>query len=233
MGNGVAVAFSNVGLSRGSRQLANGLNLTISKGQAVAVVGRSGCGKTTLLLTIAGLIPCSGRREVDGDVGLVLQSHAIFPWMSVAENLAFGLLDRPREERQALVSQLLERTGLTKAAHRYPHQLSGGEQQRVAVARSIAVDPSILLLDEPFGALDAVTRESMQQWFLDLRAERPGMTSVLVTHSIDEALLLSDRIFVLRDGALSSDHLVHPLERSSSSDDGVAARLAFKKALAD
>lgn len=190
---------------RGKKAVLRGLTFEVAAGETVSLLGRSGCGKSTLLLAIAGVLPCMGRRAISGQVGIVFQSYAVFPWLTVRRNLGFGLASLSSRERRARVDGLLDRIGLREEAERYPHELSGGQQQRVAIARALAVDPRILLLDEPFGALDAVTREQMQEWFVELRAEHIALTIVLVTHSIDEALALSHRVAVMRDGVIAEE----------------------------
>jgi sulfonate transport system ATP-binding protein len=181
-------------------------NLVVKEGEIVAVVGGSGCGKSTLLRLAAGLDRASrGRIRLDGEtieaphaeVGLVFQEPRLLPWLSVAQNIGFGLSDRPREEREHIVREVLERVGLSDYASRWPRELSGGQAQRVAIARALAPKPKVLLLDEPFSALDAFTRASLQEHLLDLwEAFRP--TLVLVTHDVEEAAFLADRVLVMR-----------------------------------
>jgi sulfonate transport system ATP-binding protein len=181
-------------------------NLGVKEGEIVAVVGGSGCGKSTLLRLAAGLDRTSrGRIRLDGEtieaphpeVGLVFQEPRLLPWLTVAQNIGFGLSDRPRQERERLVREVLERVGLADYAARWPRELSGGQAQRVAIARALAPRPKVLLLDEPFSALDAFTRASLQEHLLDLwEAFRP--TLVLVTHDVEEAAFLADRVLVMR-----------------------------------
>jgi sulfonate transport system ATP-binding protein len=181
-------------------------NLRVKEGEIVAVVGGSGCGKSTLLRLAAGLDQTTrGRIRLEGEtiasphpaVGLVFQEPRLLPWLTVAQNVGFGLSDRPREEREQLVRDVLERVGLPEYADRWPRELSGGQAQRVAIARALAPKPKVLLLDEPFSALDAFTRASLQEHLLDLwRAFRP--TLVLVTHDVEEAAFLADRVLVMR-----------------------------------
>jgi sulfonate transport system ATP-binding protein len=181
-------------------------NLGVQEGEIVAVVGGSGCGKSTLLRLAAGLDRTSrGRIRLDGEtieaphaaVGLVFQEPRLLPWLTVAQNIGFGLSDRPREERERRVAEVLERVGLADYASRWPRELSGGQAQRVAIARALAPRPKVLLLDEPFSALDAFTRASLQEHLLDLwEAFRP--TLILVTHDVEEAAFLADRVLVMR-----------------------------------
>ena len=183
------------------------LSLTIRDNEFVTLVGRSGCGKTTLLNVIAGLVaPTRGEVLVDGQrvtgpgggKGMVFQQHALFPWLTALGNVEFGCKSRgvPPRERRAAATQLIELVGLRGFEDKYPVELSGGMQQRVALARALALDPEILLMDEPFGALDELTRIEMQDELLRVWSSRKK-TVVFVTHSISEALVLSDRVVVL------------------------------------
>jgi NitT/TauT family transport system ATP-binding protein len=183
------------------------INLRIEEGEFVCLLGPSGCGKSTLLKIIAGLIPAtSGRITINGqpvsgpgpERAVVFQDYALFPWMTVRDNVEFGLEARrlPVAERREVSSRLLKVVGLSDFAERFPHQLSGGMKQRVSIARALAVDPSLLLMDEPFGALDAQTRQLLQDELLRIWREY-RKTVVFVTHSIEEAIYLSDRIVVM------------------------------------
>ncbi|XGV95294.1 MAG: ABC transporter ATP-binding protein [Leptolyngbya sp. BL-A-14] len=183
------------------------INLYLQPREFVCIVGASGCGKSTLLNIIAGLIaPCSGRVLVDGeavpgpgaDRGMVFQSYTLYPWLTVAGNIAFGLKLRrlPRAEIKQRVSYYLDVVGLTKFAKAYPKQLSGGMKQRVAIARALANEPEVLLMDEPFGALDAQTKEQMQKFMLELW-EQTHTTILMITHDLEEAVFLAQRIYVM------------------------------------
>jgi NitT/TauT family transport system ATP-binding protein len=183
------------------------INLQIAEGEFVCLLGPSGCGKSTLLKIIAGLIPAtSGRITINGkpvsgpgpERAVVFQDYALFPWMTVRDNVEFGLEARnlPVAERREVSRRLLKVVGLSDFAERFPHQLSGGMKQRVSIARALAVDPSLLLMDEPFGALDAQTRQLLQDELLRIWREY-RKTVVFVTHSIEEAIYLSDRIVVM------------------------------------
>ena len=183
------------------------INLRIEEGEFVCLLGPSGCGKSTLLKIIAGLIPAtSGRITINGkpvsgpgpERAVVFQDYALFPWMTVRDNVEFGLEARrlPLAQRREVSSRLLKVVGLSDFAERFPHQLSGGMKQRVSIARALAVDPSLLLMDEPFGALDAQTRHLLQDELLRVWREY-RKTVVFVTHSIEEAIYLSDRIVVM------------------------------------
>ena len=201
-------------------QVLEAVDLQVAEGEFVCLLGPSGCGKSTLLNAAAGFVqPSTGTvtfagRTVTGpspERGMVFQEYALFPWMSVADNVAFGL--RARGESEAVVRErvdgLLRMLRLTEFAQRWPRDLSGGMRQRVAIARVLALDPPCLLMDEPFGALDALTRRSLQEELLQIWAAL-RKTVVFVTHSIEEAILLADRIVVMthRPGSVKRDCLV-------------------------
>ena len=183
-----------------------GASLSVAPGEIVAIVGGSGCGKSTMLRAIAGLDrPSRGRVVLDGmavtapheKIGIVFQEPRLLPWLTVAGNVAFGIEHLPRPERAARVTAALARVGLADKADAWPRELSGGQAQRVAIARALVPRPEVLLLDEPFSALDAFTRADLQDHLLALWADsRP--TLVLVTHDVDEAIALADRIVVMR-----------------------------------
>jgi NitT/TauT family transport system ATP-binding protein len=200
-------------------------NLAIPDNDFVTIIGPSGCGKSTLLRLVAGLDqPTTGRILLNGvpvsqpgpDRGMVFQSYTLFPWLTVADNIAFGLREKgmPAHKRTAVVQEWLARIGLASFAHHYPKQLSGGMQQRTAIARALANDPAILLLDEPFGALDNQTRALMQELLLGIW-ERERKTVLFVTHDIEEAIFLASRVVVMtaRPGRIKADvtiDLPHP-----------------------
>ncbi len=183
-----------------------GVSLSVPHGEIVAVVGGSGCGKSTMLRAIAGLdTPSRGRVVLDGAVvtaphekiGVIFQEPRLLPWLTVAGNVAFGIDHLPAAERGARVATALARVGLADKADAWPRELSGGQAQRVAIARALVPGPEVLLLDEPFSALDAFTRADLQDHLLDLWADsRP--TLILVTHDVDEAIALADRILIMR-----------------------------------
>ncbi len=183
------------------------VNFSVDSGEICAIIGPSGCGKSTLLLILAGLIePTEGKVTVNGkvvrqpqkDVSLILQDYGLFPWKTVYENIALGLRLRkvPKSKERVVISSLINRLGLQGFEKHFPKQLSGGMRQRVAIARALAIEPNILLMDEPFSSLDALAREKMQNFLLDLWNEAE-MTIVLVTHSIEEAVFLGRKIVVL------------------------------------
>jgi NitT/TauT family transport system ATP-binding protein len=196
------------------------IDLDIPQGQFVCLLGPSGCGKSTLLNAVAGFAPpSSGSITADGQLvtgpgperGMVFQEYALFPWMTVADNVAFGLEIKgmPKAEISAVVDQLLAMLSLTDFRNRYPKDLSGGMRQRVAIARVLALDSPIMLMDEPFGALDALTRRNLQDELLRIWAELKK-TIIFVTHSIEEAIYLADRIVVMtyRPGTVKRDLMV-------------------------
>ncbi len=183
------------------------VNFAVGESEFVCLVGPSGCGKTTLFRIIAGLADATdgtvllGDTPVTGpttDMGVVFQEYHLFPWLTVEENVSFGLerSDRPAAERERRIDEMLRLVGLTEFRDSYPKSLSGGMKQRVAIARSLAVDPGLLLMDEPFGAVDAQTREMLQRELLDVW-QSTGKTVLFVTHDVAEAVTLADRIVVM------------------------------------
>jgi len=200
----------------------------IRLGEIVAIIGGSGCGKSTLLRAIAGLDRATtGTVTLDNEtiaaphakIGIIFQEPRLLPWLSVADNIGFGLADLPAAARREKVGRALERVGLADKADAWPRELSGGQAQRVAIARALVPQPEVLLLDEPFSALDAFTRRDLQDHLLDLWADtRP--TLVLVTHDVDEAVVLADRVLVMRPrpGRLFDQidiNLARPRDRNS------------------
>ena len=198
-------------------------NLTVKKGEFVCLIGASGCGKSTLLRIVAGFeAPTAGQALMWGkpiagpapDRGMVFQDYGLFPWLTVRENIGFGPSSRgrPKAEVRETVERFIALIGLTRFADAYPHQLSGGMKQRVAIARVLANDAEVVLMDEPFGALDAMTRERLQDELLELW-QRTGLTVLFVTHSIEEAIFLSDRVVVMEPGPgrIASAHQVELL----------------------
>jgi sulfate transport system ATP-binding protein len=211
------INLSNITKRFGAAAALHGVDLQIEKGEFVALLGPSGSGKTTLLRIIAGLeFEDEGTVEFDGEdvtslpvadrqVGFVFQHYALFRHMSVADNIAFGLSvarrRRPMAERRARVEELLSLVQLEGLGNRHPTQLSGGQRQRVALARALAIEPRLLLLDEPFGALDAKVRKDLRRALRELHV-RMGLTSIFVTHDQEEALELADRVVVMNKGKI-------------------------------
>jgi NitT/TauT family transport system ATP-binding protein len=204
-----AIAFEGVRLEFGGKCVVDGLSFTVAPGEFACVVGPSGCGKTTLLRLVTGLLsPTRGEVQRFGspvagpsrDVAIVFQDYgrALLPWRTAAGNiaLAFEAMGTPREERTTRVTALLDKVGLAGHGDKYPAQLSGGMQQRVQIARCLAQEPRVLLMDEPFGALDALTRQALQDEIAGLVGES-GATALFVTHDLDEAIYLGDRVFAL------------------------------------
>jgi sulfonate transport system ATP-binding protein len=214
------------------------VNVEVKPGELLAIVGGSGCGKSTLLRAVSGLdTPSHGRVVLDGvtitspqeKIGIIFQEPRLLPWLTVAQNVGFGLDNRPRAERRSRVAEALARVGLTEKANVWPRELSGGQAQRVAIARALVPRPEVLLLDEPFSALDAFTRTDLQDHLLDLWSDlRP--TLVLVTHDVEEAIVLADRILVMkpRPGRISDEieaDLPRPRDRQSAAFDFAKRRV--------
>jgi sulfonate transport system ATP-binding protein len=216
-------------LPTGSVQALANIQLDVEAGRFISIIGASGCGKSTLLRIIAGLeTGYDGRVSLGGqaisgpglDRGVIFQEHRLLPWLTVEANVAFGLKALPKEEIRQRVREHLELVGLSAFATAYPHQLSGGMAQRVAIARALVNKPQVLLLDEPFGALDAMTKIQMQQEVLRIW-ELERTTMILVTHDIDEAIFLGDEVVVMsaRPGTIKQVlpvRLPRPRDRSSS-----------------
>jgi sulfonate transport system ATP-binding protein len=217
----------------------SGLSLAIEPGRVLAIVGGSGCGKSTLLRLAAGLDrPSGGEIWLDGlrvegpreEIGLVFQEPRLLPWLTVRDNVGFGLEGRAEDERRALTDRALDRVGLLDKASAWPRQLSGGQAQRVALARAVVMRPKALLLDEPFSALDAITRADLQDHLIELWEDgRP--TVALVTHDVEEAVYLADEVAVMaaRPGRIEEIvpvDLPRPRLRRSEALDAVARRVA-------
>ena len=212
---GAPVSLTSLNRHFGAVRALDGLTVDVAPGELVALLGPSGCGKTTALRILAGFETAdSGTVTVDGkeishipasrrDMGMVFQSYSLFPNMSALDNVGFGLRLRKKSgaERKRRAGELLEMVGLAKQAGQYPHQLSGGQQQRVALARALAIEPRVLLLDEPLSALDAKVRLQLREQIRALQ-QRLGTTTLFVTHDQEEALSMSDRVGVMKDGKL-------------------------------
>ena len=217
------------------------IDATIERGAFVCLIGASGCGKSTLLRIVAGFEePTTGEVLVEGkpvtapgsDRGMVFQDYALFPWMTVRQNIGFGPRQRqlPRQEIDDIADEFVKLVGLERSANRYPSQLSGGMKQRVAIARVLANNANILLMDEPFGTLDALTREQLQRELMQIWA-RTRVTIIFVTHSVEEAALLADRVLVMSagPGRIEGDikiELPRPRDVSSPGFNGVRRELA-------
>lgn len=204
------------------------LNLTVEPGEFVSIIGHSGCGKSTLLRIIAGLESYQGGQillggsvitEPDTTRGMIFQDHRLLPWLTVYDNMAFGYYDLEGKEKQKRIMEHIELVGLKGYENAYPGQLSGGMSQRASIARALLHNPQVLLLDEPFGALDALTRIQMQKEMLRIWQEEKT-TMILVTHDVDEAIYLSDRIIILDNkpahvGTVLKCELGRPRRRTS------------------
>jgi len=216
--------------SRGGKvsEVLRDIRLTIDEGEFVSIIGHSGCGKSTLLNLVAGLTPVSSgavlleNREVNApgpDRAVVFQNHSLLPWLSVYDNVALAVTKvfrgrKSKAERHAWIMENLDLVQMAHAADKRPGEISGGMKQRVGIARALAMEPKILLLDEPFGALDALTRAHLQDQMMDIHA-RLGNTMIMITHDVDEAVLLSDRIVMMTNGpaATIGEVLTVPLPR--------------------
>ena len=215
----IAVNFQHVSVSFGDNEILKDFSLEVQKGECLTIIGTSGCGKTTMLRLVNGLLlPSSGTVEVNGqdvgtsdliklrrDIGYAIQNVGLFPHMTVRQNIAYvpSLSKRwNRQEENRQIQRLLTVVGLDAAmADRYPSELSGGQKQRVGIARALAANPSILLMDEPFGAVDSITRRGLQKELKNLHKSL-GLTILFVTHDIREALRLGDRVLVMKEGKI-------------------------------
>ena len=198
------VEARNLTVRYAEREVIHDLTLSVDPGEFVAIVGKSGCGKSTLLNALAGFIEKQGEARVTANFGMIFQDYAAFPWLTVRKNILFGIDHKASAaDKESVLSSLLEMTGLVAEVDKYPAELSGGQVQRVALARALVRNPEVLLMDEPFGALDLFTREKMQTWLLDIW-EKQKQAIVFVTHSIEEAIFLADRVIVLAEGSIAA-----------------------------
>ena len=210
----------------GGQRVLEGITFGVDRHELLCVVGQSGCGKTTLLRIMAGLLRAdAGAVLIDGEpitspsekIAMVFQHFGLLPWRTVRANIEYGLRNRDVRDPER-VDRMIETIGLRGAESRFPHQLSGGMQQRVGLARALAVQPEVLLMDEPFGALDAITREQLQEELLGIWERDTDITGVFITHDVDEAILLGDRILVLAAGG-ASQIIDVPLPRPRTAQD--------------
>lgn len=192
------IKVDNVSISYGKYRALNKISFECRDGEFISIVGRSGSGKTTFLNALAGFVPYEGYIKMPKSIGYVFQQFALFPWMTVEKNIAFGLGYMSRLECKKRVDEMLKQVDMIDFKKRYPNQLSGGQVQRVALARSLAPNPDVLLMDEPYGSLDHHTRDKMQDWLLSIWKES-RKTILFVTHYVEEAIYLSDRIIIIRD----------------------------------
>jgi NitT/TauT family transport system ATP-binding protein len=221
----------------GEIEALRGASLAIAPGEFICLIGASGCGKSTLLRIIGGFETASdgavlmAGKPVAGpgpDRGMVFQDYGLFPWLTVRQNIGFGPAARglPRKQVTEVAEHFVQMVGLARFADAFPHQLSGGMKQRVSIARVLANDARVVLMDEPFGALDAMTRERLQQELLELW-ERTGLTVIFVTHAIEEAILLADRVVVMSPGPgriVEDHHVTLPRPRDVAAADFNAVR---------
>ncbi|MEO1621076.1 MAG: ABC transporter ATP-binding protein [Cyanobacteria bacterium J06632_3] len=226
--------------AKGTITALKNVNLHVEEGEFVCVVGASGCGKSTLLRLVAGLeTPTSGILEVDDSPitgpsatrGMVFQDYTLYPWMTVQKNVEFGLKLQGVEPkvRREWASYFLEMVGLSQSAQSLPNQLSGGMKQRVAIARALTSQPKILLMDEPFGALDVQTKETMQQFMLDLW-ERTGTSILMITHDVEESIILANRVYVMsaNPGRIQTEINIELSDRSPSIKTSATFRQYYK-----
>jgi len=237
------IRIAGVSKSYGDKPVLGNVELEVERGEFLVILGASGCGKSTLLNLVSGFVqPNTGHIHVNDkevtDVtpacGMVFQQYALFPWKTVQENVEFGLKMRhvPRAKRAEIAKHFIEMVGLRGVADSYPHALSGGMKQRVSIARVLANDPDVMLLDEPFAALDAMTRQVLQEQLVSIY-EKSGKTILFITHSIDEALMLSTRMVVMGDkpGRIVQD-IRNDLPHPRSADVQLSARyLELKKSI--
>jgi nitrate/nitrite transport system ATP-binding protein len=236
------LSVEGVDMAFGASTILTGIDLAVRKGEFVSLIGHSGCGKSTLLNLVAGLLrPSAGTillagKHVDGpgpDRGVVFQNHSLLPWLTCFGNVHLAVervFKESKAQLKARTHAALELVGLQQAQDKYPQQISGGMKQRVGIARALAMEPKVLLLDEPFGALDALTRATLQDELLRIVA-RTGSTVVMVTHDVDEAVLLSDRVVMMtngpaaRIGEVLEVALPRPRERLTLASDPYYVRL--------
>lgn len=222
----VAAELKSVSLRYGDNQVLDGLDMTVAAGEIVALIGRSGCGKSTTLRVLAGLADDhQGEHRVSGPPAVAFQEPRLFPWRTVAQNVGYGLtrakVDKETTRRRA--SETLEEVGLSDKADAWPLTLSGGQAQRVSLARALVAEPDLLLLDEPFGALDALTRRSMHELLLKLwEAHHFGI--LLVTHDVQEAVAIADRVVVLDGGSISHQVVVDVPRPRAAGDSELATK---------
>lgn len=229
------IKLENIAKSFGENKILKNINLTVEKGDFVTVIGRSGCGKTTMLKTMNGLIsPDSGNVLIDGknitqkniydirrSMGYVIQNKGLFPHMTIEKNITYVptiCKSKTKQERASLAEELIQMVGLDKKMlSRYPDELSGGQQQRVGIARALAADPKIILMDEPFSSLDEITRKAMQDVILDIH-KKLGLTIIFITHDISEAIKIGNKVVVMDEGEIQQVGTPHMIKENPSTD---------------
>lgn len=229
--SGTEITLQHISKVYGSRTVLHDLDLTLDTGECTVILGKSGCGKTTLLRLVAGLEePTSGilERPKDLKLGMMFQEARLFPWLTCRQNIALGL---PKWADPKEIDHWLQLVQLTEAADQYPHQLSGGMQQRASLARTLAMHSELILMDEPFAALDYFTRAQLQQELRHMQQQlQRGI--VLVTHNVDEALILGDRLLILQDGKIALEQHLQPGTRDLLSPELIKAKRGLLAALA-
>lgn len=224
------ISVQQISVAYGKVNVLEDVSFEVKAGEFIAIIGKSGSGKTSLLNTLAGFIKYKGRVTTHGKIGFCYQNHSLFYWMTVAENIGFGLKDDTN--KKDIVKSILQKIGMSDLGQKYPAELSGGQVQRVALGRAIAGQPGIIFLDEPFSSLDIYTRDQMMDWMLKIIATE-GSTFMMVTHYLDEALLLADRIFVLKEKKIVAEIPV-PFGRSRTQAIRFTPRFQeYKQQLAD
>lgn len=229
--SGTEIVLHDISKIYGSRTVLQDLDLSLDTGECTVILGKSGCGKTTLLRLVAGLEePSSGtlERPKDLKLGMMFQEARLFPWLTCRQNIALGL---PKGADPGEIDHWLQLVQLTEAADQYPHQLSGGMQQRASLARTLAMHSQLILMDEPFAALDYFTRAQLQQELRNMQQQlKRGI--VLVTHNVDEALILGDRLLILQQGKIASELHLAPGPRDLLSPGLITAKRSLLAALA-
>jgi ABC-type nitrate/sulfonate/bicarbonate transport system ATPase subunit len=199
---GQSISVKNLSVVYEQQSILENISFSALQGEFIAIVGKSGAGKTTLLNALSRFIKFSGQVNITGQIGFCFQNHSLFHWMTVAENIGFGLNGMNYLKKRKYVEEILEKINMADYGKKYPRELSGGQMQRVALGRAIAPGPAVLLLDEPFSSLDIYTRDQMIDWVLKLLAELE-ITILMVTHYLDEALVLADRVFLIKNKCIS------------------------------
>ena len=197
-----SLVIKNLSVKYNGSFVLDNLKLEAKEGEFIAIIGQSGCGKTTLLNAIAGFIEFKGIVRKPLGIGVVFQNYAVFPWLSVKSNISFGL------ENNKKINHCLTMIDMKNKKNNYPFELSLGQIQRVALARTLASNPDIILMDEPYGALDVYTRDKMQKWLLDIW-QKEHKTIIFVTHSIEEAIFLADRVLILKNKKITKEFKIN------------------------
>jgi ABC-type nitrate/sulfonate/bicarbonate transport system ATPase subunit len=214
LSNSPIISIQNLTVGYKNQSVLENLSLDINAGEFIAIIGKSGTGKTTLLNSIAGFIKHDGVIEIPNSIGFCFQNNSLFYWMTVKENIAFGLNDFNEVEKNEIINDILLQIDMVKYQDKYPNELSGGQQQRVALGRALANNPKILLLDEPFSSLDIHTRDQMMVWVLNILS-KINITIIMVTHYLDEAIILANKVIVLKNKNILTEVIV-PFDKPRS-----------------